>query len=132
MAGGKAPIGKIIGCGCGGLILAAIGGIAVLVFGIFGALKGNAAYKDTLSAVQTNQGAIEALGEPIKAGFAISGSFNFNNGAGDVDLSFPVKGPKGSGTVKVVGEKPTSAAPWSYSTRELIVDGSGDVIKLGP
>lgn len=128
-SGGK--IAAFIGCGCLGIILVGAGFVAVLVFGVGKMLKGNDAYRESVALVQSNPQAIAALGEPIKPGFMVSGSFNFTNGEGTVDLTIPVSGPKGSGSLRVVGEKKASG-PWTYSTRELQVEGQSEAIPLGP
>lgn len=131
---GKTSTGKIIGligCGCLGLILLGLlvgGGI---FYGITKALKSNDPYRDSIAAVETNPEAIAALGEPVEPGFFLSGSININNGVGDVDFSIPVSGPKGKGTVRVKGIKPSGSVTWNYDIWELVVDGKPEAIPLG-
>lgn len=124
----KSPVLKYIGCGCLGIIvLGAIGG-ALMVMGIGKALKNNDPYKDSIAAVQANPAAIEALGEPIKPGFMPSGNISVVNDGGEVDFSIPVSGPKGSGTIAVIGTK--AGGVWSYDTWRLKVEGQEEVIPL--
>lgn len=118
---------KIVGCGCLGLVVVAVAAVIFIVLGLFGVLKKATPYADSLEAVQSNPGAIEALGEPIDPGFVVSGSVNLNNDDGDAALSYPVSGPNGKGTVKVTGKK--AAGQWSYETMELQVEG-GETIDL--
>jgi len=124
----KSPVLKIIGCGCLGIVV--IGAIAgVLMVTLVGkVLKGNAPYKDSVAAVQTNSAAIEALGEPIKPGFMPSGSISVENDSGEVEFFIPVKGPKGSGIITVKGTK--AGGGWSYEIWHLNVEGQQDVIPL--
>jgi hypothetical protein len=124
----KSPALKIIGCGCLGLIvLGAIAG-ALMFTVISKALKSNAPFKDSIAAVQANAAAIEALGEPIKPGLIPSGSINVENAGGTVNFTIPVKGPKGSGTITVIGTK--TGGVWNYETWQLKVVGREGVIPL--
>ena len=125
----KSPVLKIIGCGCLGLIVlgAIIGG--VMFMGIGKALKSNAPYKDSIAAVQSNAAAIEALGEPIKPGFIPTGNISTTNGKGEVNFNIGVSGPKGAGTISVIGTK--TDGKWTYQTWQLKVDGQEKVIPLG-
>ena len=125
----KSSVLKIIGCGCLGLLVlgAVIGG--VMFMGIGKALKSNAPYKDSLAAVQSNAAAIEALGEPIKPGWIPTGSVSTTNGVGKVNFNIGVSGPKGKGTISVIGTKANGV--WTYQTWQLKVDGQEKVIPLG-
>ncbi len=125
----------LLGCGCGGILLAVGAVVAFLVFGIGGigglgaALKSNAPYTDSVTAVQSNAAAIEALGEPIEPGWMPSGNISVENNTGKVDFSIGVSGPKGTGTIKVIGTKANGV--WTYQTWHLKVDGQEKVIPLG-
>jgi hypothetical protein len=70
-----------------------------------------------------------ALGRPVEEGFP-SGSINTNNNTGDVDLSIPISGPKGKGTIYVVGTR--SGGTWTYSKMSVTIDGAHDTIDLSP
>jgi hypothetical protein len=129
----KSSAGKIIGfigCGCVGLILIGLlvgGGI---FYGAMKLLKNNDPYRDSIAAVQSNQDAVDALGEPIEAGFLISGNISLNNGEGTVDFSIPVSGPNGKGSIHTVGTKPSGSPTWTYTTWELAVEGKPEPIQL--
>ena len=70
--------------------------------------------------------AIEALGEPVEAGWQIRGSFNVENDRGEADFAFPVSGPDGEGWLEVVAEK--AGGEWYYRSLALEVDGTGERI----
>ena len=95
---------------------------------IFGSMKSSAPYQQALSVVQSNPAAIQALGEPIKAGFLLSGSINLNGNEGDAALEIPVSGPRGKGTIYVEAQKYDNA--WHYNRLELQVDGRAAPIPL--
>lgn len=105
--------------------------------GIGKALKSNDPYQDSVAAVQANQAAIEALGDPIDiigwfpGGFGglPGGNLSITNGKGEVNFDIKVSGPKGAGTVSVIGTK--ANGKWTYQTWELKVDGQEKAIPLG-
>ena len=56
---------------------------------------------------------IEALGSPITEGFLVSGNTNVDGASGEANLSIPITGPKGNGTIYVAARK--SLGQWNYS-----------------
>jgi hypothetical protein len=122
---------KWIGCGCGGCLvaillvvglIAAIGGLA------FVGLKQADAYKLALERAQNNPQVQAALGEPIEAGLLVSGSVNISGPTGSADISIPISGPKGKGTIYVVATK--SAGQWEFSTLEVEIHATGERVDL--
>ena len=71
---------------------------------------------------------MEALGEPVEAGLLVSGSVSIEGSSGEADLAIPISGPKGSGTVFVVGARQTGE--WKLSTLEVEINSSGERIDL--
>ena len=104
--------------------------VAFLVIVIFGALKQSDAYKMALARAQADQRVIAALGAPISDGWFLSGTTNVNGGSGNADLTIPISGPKGKGTLYVVATK--SAGEWTYSKLVVKIDSTGETIDLGP
>jgi len=127
----KSSTGKvlaIVGCGCLGLVALAVIGVVVIFSIVMGAVKSSEAYTETVALVQNHPEAIALLGEPIKPGFMVSGSTSITNGEGQADLTIPVSGPQGSGSLRVVGERPLNQ-PWRYTVRQLVMD-DGTVVEL--
>jgi len=87
-----------------------VGSIALIVFS---AMKSNDVYKDALARAQAHPSVLEALGSPIKEGFLVSGNTNVNGASGEANLSIPISGPKGKGTIYVAANK--SLGRWNYS-----------------
>ena len=110
------PIGCLTGC-LTIIVLAVVfaGTIALIVFG---AIKSTDVYKDALARSKANPDVIAALGSPIKEGLFVSGNTNVNGASGEANISIPISGPKGKGTIYVVAKK--SAGRWEYS--ELVVE----------
>jgi hypothetical protein len=118
------PVGcltpAVLCCGGGGLILTSV----------LGALKSSEVYTDALARAKANEEVRTLLGEPIEAGFWVSGSVEVGGTSGKADLSIPVSGPKGSATLHVVATK--AGGKWVYSTLEVVPQGSGATIDLRP
>lgn len=134
--GQAAPPQKSSGClkalaiGCGVIVvLAAAAALAIVIF-VFGAIKRSDAYTGALSRVQGNQRVVAVLGEPISAGFWVTGSMNLNNGKGNADFSFPVSGPKGKAKVHVVAS--TEGDKWEYATLDVTPDSGPSINALSP
>ncbi len=110
------PIGCLTGC-LTIIVLAVIfaGTIALIVFG---AIKSTDVYKEALARAKANPDVIAALGSPIKEGLFVSGNTNVNGASGEANISIPISGPKGKGTIYVVAKK--SLGRWEYS--ELVVE----------
>jgi hypothetical protein len=120
----------VFGCGgCLGLIIlmAVIGWFAFSA--VVGMIKSSDAFQTALKRTQASPEVQAALGTPIKEGFMMSGSISTNNGVGTADFSFPVSGPKGEGTVSAKASK-SATGPWEYSTLQVHITGSGQVIDL--
>jgi hypothetical protein len=129
----KSKTGLIFGCvGCGCLTVI-VGVAAAVVFGLLGLRKlatESDVYKDSLTAIEANPAAMAAVGTPLEPGWMIQANFSFDNGNETVDMTIPVTGPKGAGTIRAVASKSAGSPQWEYSTWQLDVEG-GDSIPLG-
>lgn len=79
-----------------------------------GSIKSSTAYEMAISRATENETVLEALGEPIEAGFFVSGSIQTSGGSGNADLSIPISGPKGEATLYVTANK--EAGEWIPQT----------------
>lgn len=104
--------------------------VAFLVVVIFGAMKQSDVYKMAVARAKADSRVIAALGTPIEEGWYLSGNTSVNGGSGDADLSIPISGPKGKGTIYAVAKK--SGGEWTYSKLAVKIDGTGETIDLGP
>jgi hypothetical protein len=92
------------------LFVAFVVSIALIVFSV---MKSTEVYKGALARAEANSAVIEALGSPITERFLISGNPNVNGASGEANLSIPISGPKGTGTIYVAANK--SLGRWNYS-----------------
>lgn len=103
---------------------------AFVVVVVFGAMKQSDVYKTAVGRAKADARVTSALGTPISEGWFLSGKTNVNGGSGDADLSIPISGPKGKGTIYAVATK--SAGQWTYSKLAVKIDSTGETIDLGP
>ncbi len=104
------------------------GGIAGILALIEGSIKQSGAYTQSLALAQSNPQVIAQIGQPVAAGFFVSGNINVNGDSGDADISFPVSGPKGKGKVYAVAKK--IADQWQFQTLLFGADGQTGRIDL--
>lgn len=104
----------------------------VFVVGIFAlimsAMRSSDVAKEAVARARSNAVLAQRLGAPIGEGWLVGGSINVSPGSGDADLSVPISGPKGKGTVYVTAQK--TAGTWAYSLMVATVEGSSEKIDL--
>lgn len=126
----KSKTGKVVGCvgcGCLGAVIAVLAIVGFTFFGIRKMATSSEAYQDSIAAIEANPAALEALGTPIEPGFLVQASYKIENGNESIDMSVPVSGPKGKGTLRVVGSKTGGAADWTYETQQLDLEGGTSI-----
>jgi hypothetical protein len=92
------------------LFVVFVGSVVLIVFS---AVKSTDVYKNAYGRAKAHPEVIEALGSPITEGFFVSGNTNVNGASGEANLSIPVAGPKGKGTIYVAAKK--SLGQWNYT-----------------
>jgi cytochrome oxidase complex assembly protein 1 len=118
----------VVPIGCLGVAAFFLIFAASIVIIVFSAMKSTDLYKDALTRATENPAVIEALGSPIKAGLLVSGNTNVNGASGEANLSIPISGPKGKGTVYVAATK--SLGRWNYSGLIVEIDKTHERINL--
>lgn len=106
--------------------LAAVFGLTLLCCGgfmgtIMGSIKQSGAYTGGMELATSDERVQDALGEPIKDAWMVSGSVNTSGGSGEAELSIPLKGSKSSGTLYLEADK--SAGVWGFDVAQVKVDG---------
>jgi hypothetical protein len=99
--------------GCMGTLVLFVAFVSSVALIVFSAMKSTDVYKEALARAKANSAVIEALGSPIIEGFLVSGNTNVNGASGEANLSIPISGPKGKGTIYVSANK--SLGRWNYS-----------------
>jgi|SRR5438105_4125070 hypothetical protein len=106
-----------VGLGCGLLVCLFIAFVMFLFSVIFVSMRSSDPYKDGLRIARNDERVRNAVGTPIEPGMFVSGSISTNNGSGNADINIPISGPKGGGSVHVVGTK--EGGRWTYSALEF-------------
>jgi hypothetical protein len=115
--------------GCLGGLVAAMTCVGGCVAYVFQELRSSEAAREALRQVQKSVPAREALGEPIRMGWIVSGVWRSVGSAGTAHLSIPVSGPKGAGNVKAEGA--WDGREWRFGRLEL-ARGEGTIDLLAP
>ena len=114
--------------GCLGLSLLLAAFIAFIIAIVFGAMKSSDAYRTALTRAKSNPTVVNALGSPIEAGFFVSGKTNVSGSSGYADMTIPISGPHGKGTIYFVASK--FAGEWTFSKLVVDVEKTGQRIDL--
>jgi len=114
--------------GCLGMLVLLAGFIFVIIGVVFGAMKSSDAYKTALARAKADSRVVNALGSPITDGFLVSGKTNVSGSSGDADMTVPISGPKGKGTIYFVASK--FAGEWTFSKLIVEVGDTGEKIDL--
>jgi hypothetical protein len=110
-----------VGLGCGVMFLGAIAFVGFIVFVVFGSMRASEPYKDAMARAQTDPRVIAVVGSPVRAGYFFKGSINVKNSDGDADMTIPISGPKGEGSLHVTGIK--SGGKWTYQEMKVLANG---------
>lgn len=81
-------------------------------------------YPQALERAQANPQVANKIGQPLKAGWFVSGNINISGSSGDADIAIP----NGKGTIYVVAKK--SAGFWTFRTLQVEVQGESQRIDL--
>ena len=119
------PLQGLVGCVMGVLILACG---AVVVGLVFYMMRSSDVYEQAVEIAQSHPEAARALGEPIKAGFFVTGSISTSGQSGRAEIAIPVQGSRDKGTVNVSATK--SGGEWQFHTLELVTKAYPDTIDL--
>lgn len=101
-----------------------------IIFFVFGLLRNSDPAKLAIARSQSNPAVVQYLGQPIRPGFFVSGSENTTGPSGHAELSIPVSGPKGKGTIYLIADK--NLGLWSFSELEFALEDGSARINLLP
>jgi len=95
-----------------------IGGLAGIIFTV---IRNSDVATQAIEIIQDDPRVQDKLGEPVEIGWLITGNVEVNNSSGSANLTIPVSGPKGSGTVIVDATR--SGGVWEFDAMMFSVDG---------
>ena len=123
----RTPWKLIVSLVVGGFVLFVLAACGI-VYLIMALLKGSEVAREAVKRATSNPAVVSQLGTPIKTGWLVSGSINLHNSSGDADLTIPISGPKGKGTIYLTAHK--SEGMWTYSVLHVVIERSRERIDL--
>ena len=121
------PLWKIpIGCFVLFVLMAAFGILVITI--VTASFRHSEVYTRALTMAKEDSRLREEIGEPIEAGWLVSGQLNVNGSSGHADLSIPISGPRGKGHIRAVANKRSGI--WTFTWLQVIFDGHSDAIDL--
>lgn len=96
----------------------ALTAVLAIVWLVFGMLRASEPYTVGLAQAQAHPALIAALGEPIEAGWLVSGRIEHNGPRGNAELSIPLRGPKGRATLHLEARR--RLGQWEF--RHLVAE----------
>lgn len=114
--------------GCLAMLLLVGCFVFLIISIVFGALKSSDAYKAALDKAKADPRVVSALGTPITDGFFVGGKTNVSGTSGQADMTVPISGPNGKGTLYFVATK--FAGKWTFSKVMVEIEKTGQRIDL--
>jgi hypothetical protein len=118
----------LVPAGCLVIVGACVVFILAILGLVFGAIRSSEVYQKSIDGLSADPRIVEALGTPVKPGFFVGGSINVNGPSGSADISIPLSGPKGKGTLYVKANKDLGF--WLFTSMILEVNETGERIEL--
>lgn len=101
--------------------------VTVLIAVIMASFHNSVAYQQAVAKASENQQVRALIGEPIQPGWFISGSINVNGSTGKADLSIPISGPRGKGSIRAIARKD---GVWNFTWLQVTIEGRSEIIDL--
>jgi len=117
-----------IGGGCAILIGAGLAFVLVIAGFVFGMLRNSDPAKMAIQRAEANPVVASRLGTPLKMGLLVSGNVNVNGASGHADMSIPVTGPRGRGTIYLIADK--TLGRWEFSALEIALNDEAQRVNL--
>lgn len=122
------PLWKIpLGCLTLLVLLAAFGTIMIAI--ITGSFRTSDVYKQAMLQAAGNPQVRAEIGEPIQAGWFVSGQLRVSGTTGNANMSIPISGNRGQGLIRLVARK---NQVWRFSCLQVDVAGPSHSIDLLP
>ncbi len=121
--GWKIPLGGLT-------LLFLLGGFAaILITVITTSFRSSDVYRQAMTrAAGELPGARRTGGADLQAAWLVSGQLNVSGSTGNANLSIPISGPRGKGTIRAVADK--SGGVWRFTYLQVSVEGQPATIDL--
>ncbi len=102
--------------------------LGILLF-VFGLLRDHTTTQQAVRLAEADARVTAVTGTPLTTGRFVTGQVSTNNGVGSANLSVPVSGPKGSGTISLAAAQ-DGQGNWVYSKLVFTPAAGGAVVDL--
>ena len=99
-----------------------VGFVVSIFYGVMKVLRSSDVYKMSLQDAHASPCVVTKLGEPFDASGGPDGNINEKNSEGDADITIPLKGPNGAGTLHSVASR--AGGVWTITTLALATGGT--------
>jgi len=114
--------------GCLTIILLFVFGVGAAVFGLSKIFKESVPYEYALEKASKNPTVIKFLGNDIESNGIMQGNISFKNDTGKANITIPIKGSKGKGSVTIIGTKIDDE--WTYEKLFVTIKETNEQINL--
>ncbi|WP_347923502.1 cytochrome c oxidase assembly factor Coa1 family protein [Pontimicrobium sp. SW4] len=115
--------------GCLTIILLFVFGIGAIIFGVSSAITNSTPYTYAVEQASNSPEVMAILGEDIDTNGIMQGNISLEGGdSGHVDITIPIKGLKGKGSVTIKGEKVDGE--WIYEKLYVLIKEGKEKINL--
>ena len=98
---------------------------------LFGAFKRSEVYAEAIARATSDPEVRRELGEPVRAGWWVSGHLSVTGPSGEARFATPLYGPEGQATLSAHAQK--ERGRWNFDVLEVAVEGRIEPIRLhGP
>jgi hypothetical protein len=104
--------------------------VALLMTVITASFRSSDVYKQAMAQATANPQVRAQIGDPVKADWLIAGELKVSGDTGSANLSIPIHGSRGRGTIRAVASK--SGGVWRFSFLQVVVEGHASRIDLLP
>jgi len=114
--------------GCLTVILLLVTGVGAAIFGLSKIFKESAPYAYAIDRASNDPDVIKLLGDDIASDGIMKGNISLKNDNGKANITIPIKGTKGVGTVTIIGKK--TDGTWTYKTLFVTIKETNEQINL--
>jgi len=114
--------------GCLTIILLFMFGIGAAIFGVSKLFTESAPYEYALEQAKNDSKVIEYLGNDIETNGIMQGNISLKNNNGNANITIPIKGTKGKGSVTIIGEK--LDGEWVYEELYVTIKETNEQLNL--
>ncbi len=120
--------GWIARAGTGAVLFTLLALMRALLGLVFGTFKTSEVYAEAIARATSDPEVRRELGEPVRAGWWVSGRLSVTGSSGEARFATPLYGPEGQATLSAHARKVLGR--WNFEVLEVAVEGRIEPIRL--